>query len=64
MTRREWGEYHQQLDAAAAEQITAGGSVAARRTPQSTAPRAVAAAIGEVRQWVTGLLSDGELVER
>ena len=64
LTRLEWREYHHQLDAVAAEQITAAGSVAARRTPQSTAPGAVAVAVGEVRQWVTGLMSDGELIER
>ncbi|MEE2790500.1 MAG: argininosuccinate lyase [Acidobacteriota bacterium] len=56
LTREEWRAYHQQLDADAAEQITAEGSVAARRTPQSTAPSAVAAALVEVRQWVNGLV--------
>ena len=47
-----WRRYHDQLDADAAERITARGSVAARRTPQSTAPEAVAAALAEVRRWV------------
>ena len=56
LTREEWRAYHQQLDADAAERITAEGSVAARRTPQSTAPSAVAAALVEVRQWVNGLV--------
>ena len=63
LTRREWREYHHQLDAVAAEQITAAGSVAARCTPQSTAPSAVAEAIAEVRQWVTDLALTDELAE-
>ena len=48
----EWRVYHDRLDADAAGQITARGSVAARRTPQSTAPDAVAAALLEVCRWV------------
>jgi argininosuccinate lyase len=38
--------------------ITPGVSVAAKRTPQSTAPAAVHARLGDVRQWLDGL---GEL---
>jgi argininosuccinate lyase len=38
--------------------VTPGVSVAAKRTPQSTAPAAVQARLGEVRQWLDGL---GEL---
>jgi argininosuccinate lyase len=38
--------------------VTPGVSVAAKRTPQSTAPDAVRARLGEVRQWLDGL---GEL---
>jgi len=48
----DWQAYHPLLDAGAAAQITARGSIAARRTPQSTQPDAVAAALDEVRQWV------------
>ena len=40
------------------ERVTPGVSVAAKRTPQSTAPGAVAARLAEVRQWLDGL---GEL---
>ena len=48
----DWRRYHNRLDADAAGRITARGSVAARRTPQSTAPDAVASALLEVRRWV------------
>ena len=48
----DWRRYHDRLDADAAGRITARGSVAARRTPQSTAPDAVASALLEVRRWV------------
>ena len=40
------------------ERVTAGVSVAAKRTPQSTAPGAVAARLADVRHWLDGL---GEL---
>jgi hypothetical protein len=33
--------------------ITPDAAVAARRTPQSTSPAAVAAALGDVRRWLT-----------
>jgi argininosuccinate lyase len=48
----DWRRYHTRLDADAAGRITARGSVTARRTPQSTSPDAVAAALFEVRRWV------------
>ena len=38
--------------------VTPDVSVAAKRTPQSTAPAAVRARLGEVREWLDGL---GEL---
>jgi len=34
--------------------VTPGVSVAAKRTPQSTAPSAVAARLGEIRRWLDG----------
>ena len=34
--------------------VTPGVSVAAKRTPQSTAPAAVAAKLEEVRRWLDG----------
>ena len=49
---REWRRYHERLDAESAARITARGSVEARRTPQSTGPEAVAAALGETRRWI------------
>ena len=41
-----------------AARITARGSVTARRTPQSTAPDAVAAALIETRRWIDGTAAD------
>jgi len=52
LSPEDWQQYHTRLDAEAAGRITARGSVAARRTPQSTAPDAVAAALLEIRGWV------------
>ena len=37
------------------ERVTPGVSVAAKRTPQSTAPAAVAGRLADVRQWLDGL---------
>ena len=52
LTPDEWRGYHEHLDADGAARITARGSVEARRTPQSTSPEAVAAALGETRRWI------------
>ncbi len=52
LTPEEWRRYHERLDAESAARITARGSVEARRTPQSTGPAAVAAALGETRRWI------------
>jgi len=52
LSREDWQRYHPQLDADTATRITAYGSVAARRTPQSTAPDAVASALREMCEWV------------
>jgi argininosuccinate lyase len=38
-----------------AEHITAQASVAAKRTPQSTAPAAVAASLSDVQAWLSGV---------
>jgi len=38
-----------------AEHVTARASVAAKRTPQSTAPAAVASALGRVRSWLSSV---------
>ena len=52
LTAKEWSGYHELFGNDIVGQITAGGSVAARRTPQSTNPDAVSAALREVRRWV------------
>jgi argininosuccinate lyase len=58
LTPEEWRGYHDRLDADTAARITARGSVTARRTPQSTAPDAVAAALLETRRWIDGAAAD------
>jgi argininosuccinate lyase len=60
LTADEWQGYHPALDADAASRITAQGSVEARRTPQSTAPVAVAAALAEVRAWVDASTTESD----
>ncbi len=50
----EWRAASTLFDADVAGRVTARMSVGAKRTPQSTSPRAVAAALGEVRQWLAG----------
>src|SRR3954471_11273101 len=54
----EWRAASEHFDSDVVERITPGVSVAAKRTPQSTAPDAVAARLGDVRHWLDGL---GEL---
>ena len=60
LTPSEWRSYHDQLDVDAVLRITARGSVEARRTPQSTAPGAVAMALDEARRWVEEQFSGAE----
>ena len=60
LTPSEWRAYHDQLDVDAVLRITARGSVEARRTPQSTAPGAVAMALDEARRWVEEQFSGAE----
>ena len=60
LTPNEWRAYHDQLDVDAVVRITALGAVKARRTPQSTAPDAVAIALDEVRRWVEEQSSGSE----
>ena len=52
LTLAEWQRYHDLFDDDVADRITGRGSVAARKTPQSTHPDAVQAAIASVRAWV------------
>ena len=53
LTVEEWRACHELFDDDITDQITSRGSVAARRTPQSTHPGAVEAALGELESWVT-----------
>jgi argininosuccinate lyase len=48
----EWQAFSDLFGEDVVPRITAAASVAARRTPQSTRPEAVAAALGEVRAWL------------
>ena len=52
LTPAEWRRYHELFEDDVVARITARGSVAARRTPQSTGPAAVQAALEEARAWV------------
>jgi argininosuccinate lyase len=54
----EWRAASEHFGSDVVERVTPGVSVAAKRTPQSTAPGAVAARLADVRQWLDGL---GEL---
>jgi argininosuccinate lyase len=51
---QEWRSASELFGADIADRITARASIAAKRTPQSTAPSAVAEALGDVRRWVEG----------
>jgi len=48
----EWRRYSDLFEADVVDRVTSKASVEARRTPQSTEPRAVAAALAELRQWL------------
>jgi argininosuccinate lyase len=48
----EWRAASESFDADIASHVTSSASVAAKRTPQSTAPPAVARALAEARQWL------------
>jgi argininosuccinate lyase len=48
----DWQRYHELFDDGVFQAITPEAAVAARRTPQSTNPQAVAAALADVRVWV------------
>ena len=60
----EWRRFSDLFDADVMTRVTARASVDAKRTPQSTNPAAVAAALVELRRWLSGALdraSSGEL---
>jgi argininosuccinate lyase len=52
LTLGEWREASDRFDADVVGRVTARLSVAAKRTPQSTAPDRVAAALAEVGEWL------------
>jgi argininosuccinate lyase len=53
LTLDEWRASSERFDADIVSRVTPRVSVAAKRTPQSTAPEAVGAALAEVRQWLS-----------
>jgi argininosuccinate lyase len=52
LTAEEWRAFDPHFEPDVMEKVTARRSVEARKTPQSTAPAAVAAALQEARAWV------------
>ena len=52
LTMEDWRRYDARFDADIVDAITPEAAVAARRTPQSTNPQAVAAALAETRAWL------------
>ena len=55
LTLEEWRAECDLFDGRVVEVVTPRASVAARRTPQSTRPAAVASALSEVRAWLASL---------
>ena len=53
----DWRRYDDRFDEGVLEAITPEAAVAARRTPQSTNPAAVAAALAETRAWLASMAS-------
>jgi argininosuccinate lyase len=54
LSPEEWRAASDKFDADVAGRVTARTSVAAKRTPQSTAPAAVKAALADVQRWAAG----------
>jgi argininosuccinate lyase len=54
LSRKEWRAASELFGDDIADHITAQASVAAKRTPQSTAPDAVARSLSEVQAWLSG----------
>ncbi len=52
LTLDEWKSHSDRFDRDIVGSITPAGSVAARRTPQSTGPASVASALAEARRWL------------
>jgi argininosuccinate lyase len=53
LSLEEWRAASELFDADITAHVTSGASVAAKRTPQSTAPSAVARALAEAQAWVS-----------
>jgi argininosuccinate lyase len=53
LTLDDWRKYHDLFEAGVLKAITPEAAVAARKTPQSTNPAAVATALDETRRWLT-----------
>ena len=58
LSAEEWRTYHELFESDVVDQITNRGSVAARRTPQSTRPSAVDRSLTELRAWVAAARHD------
>ena len=52
LSLEDWRGYHELFDAGILKAVTPEAAVAARRTPQSTSPEAVAKALSEVQRWL------------
>jgi argininosuccinate lyase len=55
LSAADWQGWHPLFASDIVGHLKPAASVAARRTPQSTAPDAVAAALGELQSWLAGL---------
>ena len=53
LTLEDWRRYHELFDESIFKAITPEAAVAARKTPQSTNPKAVASALAELQTWLT-----------
>src|SRR5690349_19839683 len=53
LTLADWRGFHELFDENVFKAVTPEAAVAARRTPQSTNPNAVANALADVQAWVT-----------
>jgi argininosuccinate lyase len=56
LTLEEWQAYHELFASDVMTEISGRGSVEARRTPQSTHPDSVAAALNDVTTWAVAHL--------
>jgi argininosuccinate lyase len=57
LTPQEWRGFSDLFEDDVLERVSAAASVAAKRTPQSTAPEAVAQQLADVRGWLRACLS-------